>query len=143
MGHSMGGAGALSIALKNTKEYKSVSAFSPISDTVESDFCTDAMKLYFGNNQTAAEAYSPVRLIQKKIDQGIAGPNIIPPSLVYTGTADQWEKCLQSSKLKDIAGAGNLDMTFKMQAGYDHSYNFISTFIEDHIAFHAMWLKTG
>lgn len=63
MGHSMGGAGALSIALRNTEAFRSVSAFSPIASPHESGFCEDAYKKYFGNDMEAASQYSPVNLI--------------------------------------------------------------------------------
>jgi S-formylglutathione hydrolase len=92
----MGGAGALTVALKNAKDYCSVSAFSPIANPVESGFCKDAMSKYFGSDLQAANQYSPVALIEQKVKEGIPASDIIPPALVYTGTSDPWEKFLES-----------------------------------------------
>jgi len=143
MGHSMGGAGALSIALRNSGSFRSVSAFSPIANPVESGFCKKAFTKYFGNDKEAANQYSPVNLIKQKVDAGVPREAILPPAMIMTGTSDPCEHYLESKKLKDAAAQAQLDLTFTMQPGYDHSYNFISSFMEEHIAFHSMWLKTG
>jgi len=62
--------------------------------------------------------------------------------LIDTGTSDEWEHFLESKKLRDTVAEAGLNVNFRFQGGYDHSYNFISSFMKDHIDFHAMWLKT-
>lgn len=142
MGHSMGGNGALCVGMRSAG-WASVSAFAPISNPVESGCTSEAMGLYFGNNKTEAEKYSSSKIIQAKIAEGVAPKDVIPPTLVDTGTSDDFEEWLNSPELKNTAAAAGIKVNFRMQDGYDHSYNFITSFIEEHIDFHALYLKTA
>lgn len=132
MGHSMGGHGALTIALKNPGVYTSVSAFSPICHPIEAPWGKKALPLYLGNDQAAWKQYDAVELVKSYsgppmhllVDQGMAD-NFLPPMQ------------LQPETLEVACATKGLNLTLRRQTGYDHSYFFISTFIGDHLAYHA------
>jgi S-formylglutathione hydrolase len=134
MGHSMGGHGALTIALRNPGRYKSVSAFSPICSPMRCPWGVKALSGYLGEDRQAWRSYDATALIEDgaRVDE----------LLVDQGTADNFlETQLKPELLKQACTAANIPLTLRMQEGYDHSYFFISTFIEDHLRWHAARLK--
>merc|ERR1719291_1441497 len=134
MGHSMGGHGALTIALRNPGAYRSVSAFAPIVNPTEAPWGKKAFPLYLGDNQETWKEYDAVELIKK-----YSGPPV--RLLVDQGTSDNFLKeQLKPWALKAACDEKGIALTLRMQEGYDHSYYFISTFIKDHLEFHASQL---
>jgi S-formylglutathione hydrolase len=130
-GHSMGGHGALSIALKNPAYYKSVSAFAPISSPMRCPWGEKALTGYLGPDRSAWREYDSTVLIEER---GWRGPAL----LVDQGTRDQFlESQLKPELLRDACTRSAVALNLRLQEGYDHSYFFISTFIEDHLRFHA------
>ncbi|MEL7092059.1 MAG: S-formylglutathione hydrolase [Pseudomonadota bacterium] len=128
-GHSMGGHGALTMAMNTPGRFRSVSAFSPISNPTGSDWGRKQLSAYLGNDE-AAWAKHDASLVMA--ERGFDGP-----MLIDTGTQDQFLDLLRPETLAQAAAARRQQMTFRMQPGYDHSYFFVSTFMEDHVAFHA------
>lgn len=130
-GHSMGGHGALTIALKNPQNYKSVSAFSPICNPTAVPWGVKAFSGYLGEDRAAWAQYDATELLKT-----YAGPQL--PMLIDQGTADSFLATqLMPQALEAVAKERGHPLTLRMQQDYDHSYYFISSFIEDHIAFHA------
>ena len=130
-GHSMGGHGALSIALKNSEHYSSVSAFSPIANPINCPWGQKALGGYLGENQQDWLEYDSSELMKNSTGKPI-------PALVDQGDADNFlQEQLKPQALQAAAKASAYPLTLRMQAGYDHSYYFISTFIAEHIRFHA------
>jgi len=134
-GHSMGGNGALMVAARNPTVYKSLSAFAPISDP-KSGFSDDAYHYYFSDVEEA-KPFIAVEVINK------AGSALtLPPTLVDQGTKDEWTHWLGAEHLRTAFGSnGHKNATFRYQDGYDHGFNFVSTFLPEHIDFHAKHLK--
>ncbi len=131
-GHSMGGHGALTIALRNPELFKSVSAFSPIVSPLNCPWGDKAMTAYLGSDRAAWRAHDACALIEG--GYGKAFDEI----LVDQGLADSFLQAQLKPELLEEAGAeARLKVTVRRQDGYDHSYFFISTFIGDHVAFHA------
>ncbi|KRA53925.1 S-formylglutathione hydrolase [Pseudoxanthomonas sp. Root65] len=129
-GHSMGGHGALTIALKNPGRYRSVSAFSPIVAPSQVPWGEKAFGAYLGEDRDTWKAYDTVALI--------AGAQERLPLLVDQGDADEFlETQLKPERLQAAAEATGHPLTLRLQPGYDHSYYFIASFIGDHIAHHA------
>ncbi|MEO0379136.1 MAG: S-formylglutathione hydrolase [Pseudomonadota bacterium] len=128
-GHSMGGHGALTMAMSAPGQFKSVSAFAPISNPCASDWGRKQLTAYLGTDEAAWSPHDATLLMRAK---GFDGP-----MLIDTGTNDQFLDLLKPEALAEAATARRQEMTFRMQPGYDHSYFFISTFMEDHVAFHA------
>ena len=129
-GHSMGGHGALVIALRNPQEYLSVSAFSPICNPVSCAWGEKAFSNYLGEDRLAWRRYDATELM-KTSDSRL-------PILIDQGDADEFlTEQLKPGNLEAIAKERNLRYEYRLQAGYDHSYFFISSFIEDHLRFHA------
>lgn len=128
-GHSMGGHGALTIALSLPDRFASVSAFSPICNPMESDWGRKQFGAYLGDNTALWQAHDATMLMRA---HGFPGP-----VLIDTGTADQFGDLLKTEALAEAMIARRQHGTIRMQPGYDHSYFFISSFIEDHISFHA------
>ena len=130
-GHSMGGHGALTIALKNPGAYKSVSAFAPISSPMRAPWGEKALTGYLGAERAAWREYDATALLE---DRGWRGPSL----LVDQGTADQFlETQLKPQLLAEACRRAGVPLELRLQEGYDHSYYFIATFIEDHLRFHA------
>ncbi len=130
-GHSMGGHGALTIAFKNPAYYKSVSAFAPISSPMRCPWGQKALAGYLGTDRTQWREYDATALIA---DRGWNGPRL----LVDQGTNDQFlENQLKPELLKEACEQRGVPLALRMQDGYDHSYFFIASFIEDHLRFHA------
>ncbi|KNC66733.1 S-formylglutathione hydrolase [Pseudoalteromonas ardens] len=135
-GHSMGGHGALIIGLKNPTRYQSISAFSPISNPVDCPWGKKAFTGYLGADSTAWQAYDACHLLRQNEGDKKA------PILVDQGDADQFlTEQLKPEALEQAALAADHPFTLTMQPGYDHSYFFISTFIDSHLDFHAQYLK--
>jgi S-formylglutathione hydrolase len=133
-GHSMGGHGALTIALKNPHAYRSVSAFAPICSPMRCPWGKKALAGYLGGNRTRWRDYDTTALLE---DRGWSGP----PLLVDQGTKDPFlDDQLKPDLLKETCVQRNIPLELRMQEGYDHSYFFIASFIEDHLRFHARLL---
>ena len=133
-GHSMGGHGALTIALRNPGRFKSVSAFAPISSPINCPWGQKALSGYIGEDRQAWRAYDACALIE----DGARLPDV----LVDQGTADNFLKeQLKPELLQEACAKAGIPLTLRRQEGYDHSYYFISTFIEDHLRWHAQRLS--
>ena len=133
-GHSMGGHGALTIALKNPGRYRSVSAFSPIVAPTQVPWGQKAFAAYLGDDREAWKAWDTVELIRQAREQ--------LPLLVDQGDADEFlQGQLKPELLQAAAAEAGHPLTLRLQPGYDHSYYFIASFIGDHIAHHAAALK--
>lgn len=133
-GHSMGGHGALTIALKNPDRYRSVSAFAPIVAPSQVPWGQKALPRYLGDDPKTWRPYDTIALIE----DGHRFPGTI---LVDQGYADKFlEPQLQHWRLDAAARAAGQALTLRVHAGYDHSYYFIQTFMEDHLLHHAQAL---
>jgi S-formylglutathione hydrolase len=134
MGHSMGGHGALMIALKNPQRYRAVSAFSPVVAPSQVPWGQKALSAYLGEDPEAWAQYDTVRLLQ-------AGAKVDGEILVDVGTADPFlEKQLRPELLQVAAQTAGQALRLRRQPGYDHSYYFIASFMGEHIAHHATCL---
>lgn len=133
-GHSMGGHGALTIALKNSERFKSCSAFAPICRPSEASWSKPSFEKYLGMDQSTWRKYDACDLI--------ADGKRFSPILVDQGDVDQWkdEGC-RPQALVDAVQGKNIDLTMRIQTGYDHYYLFVSTFMHEHIEWHAEHLK--
>lgn len=130
MGHSMGGHGALTIALKNPGIYRAVSAFAPICSPLNCPWGEKALSGYIGNNKVDWEQYDTCALVAKAEEK--------LPLLVDQGQDDNFlAEQLKPELLQAACQQSKHPLTLRMHAGYDHSYFFIATFIEDHILHHA------
>lgn len=128
-GHSMGGHGALTLALKNPGRYRSVSAFAPIVAPSQAPWGEKALGRYLGPDRAAWRAHDSVALIE----DGARAPEI----LVDQGGADSFlERQLKPELLEAACREAGIPLTLRIQQGYDHSYYFISTFMEDHLRWH-------
>ena len=128
-GHSMGGHGALTLAMGLPGRYRSVSAFAPIGHTSASDWGRKQLAAYLGSDEAAWAPHDATLLMRKT---GFDGP-----VLIDTGTKDQFIDLLKPEALAAAMAERRQQAIFRMQPGYDHSYFFVSTFMPDHIAFHA------
>ena len=129
-GHSMGGHGALICALRNPGHYRSLSAFAPIANPMDCPWGEKAFSRYLGSDRDQWRAWDTCALLQ-------SAPERLP-ILVDQGDADGFlDNQLKPQALKQAADAANHPLTLRMQPGYDHSYYFIATFIEDHLRHHA------
>lgn len=136
-GHSMGGHGALVVALRNPDRYRSVSAFAPIASATSCPWGQKALAAYLGEDRQAWRENDASLLIA---DRGWSGP----PILVDQGTQDPFlEKQLMPGRLVEAARHAGVPLELRMQPGYDHSYYFIATFIAEHLRFHARHLAAG
>jgi S-formylglutathione hydrolase len=129
-GHSMGGHGALTIALRNPDRYKSVSAFSPIVSPLNCPWGEKALGAYLGSDKAAWREYDACSLIE----DGARVADI----LVDQGTSDNFlEEQLKPRLLVDACDKAGIPFSLNMREGYDHSYYFIATFMADHLRWHA------
>ncbi|WP_299736007.1 S-formylglutathione hydrolase [uncultured Roseobacter sp.] len=128
-GHSMGGHGALTMAMALPGRYRSVSAFAPISNPTASDWGRKQLSAYLGSDEAKWADHDATLLMQEK---GFDGP-----ILIDTGTNDQFIDLLKPEALAQAVAARRQQATLRLQPGYDHSYFFVSTFMEEHVAFHA------
>ena len=129
-GHSMGGHGALTIALRNPNRFRSVSAFAPIVAPSQVPWGQKALGAYLGNNADAWRAHDAIALIEDGAR--------LPELLVDQGDADNFlAEQLRPELLAAACADAGIALTLRMQPGYDHSYQFISTFMADHLRWHA------
>lgn len=128
-GHSMGGHGALTLAMGLPGRFRSVSAFAPICHPSNGDWGRKQLGAYLGPD-SAEWAKHDATLMMRNVGLDI-------PLLVDTGASDQFIDLLQPEALAQAVMARRLPATLRLQKGYDHSYFFVSTFMEDHISFHA------
>ncbi|HQY44681.1 MAG TPA: S-formylglutathione hydrolase [Paracoccaceae bacterium] len=128
-GHSMGGHGALTLAMRLPGRFRSVSAFAPIAHPTQSDWGRKQFTAYLGPDEAAWAAHDATLLMRRR---GFDGP-----VLVDQGSKDQFLDLLKPEALAHAMMERRQNGLFRMQAGYDHSYFFVSTFMADHIAFHA------
>jgi S-formylglutathione hydrolase len=128
-GHSMGGHGALTLAMGLPGRFKSVSAFAPIANPSASDWGKKQLGAYLGEDHAAWAAHDATLMMQKT---GFDGP-----VLIDTGTKDQFIDLLSPEALSQAIAARRQQAIVRLQPGYDHSYFFVSTFMEEHVAFHA------
>ena len=134
-GHSMGGHGALTVALRHPGWFRSVSAFAPIVAPSQVPWGEKALGNYLGEDRLAWRAYDAVALIEDgaRVDE----------LLVDIGDADPFlDRELRPELLEEACANAGIPLTLRRQAGYDHSYYFISTFMADHIRWHAERLKS-
>ena len=129
-GHSMGGHGALTIALRNPGRFRSVSAFAPIVSPLNCPWGEKALGGYLGPDRAAWREYDACALIEDGAR--------LPDLLVDQGIADNFlDEQLKPHLLQEACDRAGIDATIRMQPGYDHSYYFISSFMADHVAWHA------
>lgn len=129
-GHSMGGHGALTIALRNPERFRSVSAFAPIVSPLHCPWGEKALSGYLGDDRQKWRQYDACALIEDGAR--------LPDLLVDQGEADGFlAEQLKTERLVEACAKAGQPATIRMQPGYDHSYYFISTFMADHVAWHA------
>ena len=133
-GHSMGGHGALTMAMSLPGRYRSVSAFAPICSPTTADWGRKQLTAYLGTDETTWAAHDASLMMEKV---GFNGP-----VLIDTGTSDQFIDLLKPEALSAAIAKRRQEATVRLQPGYDHSYFFVSTFMEDHVTFHADALYT-
>eukprot|EP00252_Welwitschia_mirabilis_P018123 TRINITY_DN40327_c0_g1_i1.p1 TRINITY_DN40327_c0_g1~~TRINITY_DN40327_c0_g1_i1.p1 ORF type:complete len:286 (+),score=36.13 TRINITY_DN40327_c0_g1_i1:278-1135(+) len=136
-GHSMGGHGALTIFLKNKSKFKSVSAFAPISNPIECPWGQKAFRNYLGNEKSCWEEYDATCLVKKC--KGLS-----TPILIDQGDKDAFlESQLLPHKFEAACKEAHIPLNLRIQAGYDHSFFFIATFIDEHIEYHSKILLSS
>ncbi|TCT34671.1 S-formylglutathione hydrolase [Martelella mediterranea] len=129
-GHSMGGHGAMTIALKNPERFKSCSAFAPIVSPMTSDWSIGALEQYLGKDQSQWRQYDACALVEDGAR--------FPEFLIDQGKADGFlENGLKPWMFEDAVKGTDIALTLRMHERYDHSYYFISTFMDDHLRWHA------
>lgn len=136
-GHSMGGHGALTIGLRNAPRFKSISAFSPIVSPLHCPWGHKALTAYLGDDQALWVKYDAVELMKKIKD----GTSHLPPIKISQGLADNFlEEQLKPHLLENAANEVKYPFEINVHSGYDHSYFFIASFIDEHLRFHAQYL---
>ena len=133
-GHSMGGHGALTISLRNPGRFRSTSAFAPIASPMNCPWGEKALSGYLGDNRSQWREYDACALIEDGAR--------LPDLLVEQGRADDFlDEQLKTHLLDEACRKADIAITIRMREGYDHSYFFVSSFIDDHIAWHAERLE--
>ncbi|MEI2263790.1 S-formylglutathione hydrolase [Erwinia sp. CGal63] len=133
MGHSMGGHGALMLALRNPQRFVSASAFAPIVNPSQVPWGEKAFTAYLGEDRSLWEAWDSCSLLLQATQP--------LPMLLDQGDSDQFlADQLRPERLEAIAQEKGYPLTVRIQPGYDHSYYFIASFVEDHLRFHAKYL---
>lgn len=136
-GHSMGGHGALTLALRHPDLFRSVSAFAPICSPTRCPWGEKAFTAYLGQDRAAWDRHDAARLIESGAAKGVFDDILIDQGDADSFLTDQ----LKPELLVAASEAMGQRLTLRMQPGYDHSYFFMTSFIADHIAFHAKRLK--
>lgn len=137
MGHSMGGHGALTIALKNAQQYQSVSAFAPICAPTQCQWGHKALSAYLGDDRALWAQYDTCALVAAS-----SGGDM--PLLVEQGTDDPFlSEQLRPALLQEVCADQHHPLELRLREGYDHSYFFIASFIGEHIAYHASHLSAA
>ena len=132
-GHSMGGHGALTIALKHPDRFRSASAFAPIVQPSTAGWSKPAFQKYLGEDETAWRAYDACALVEDGAR--------FPEFLIDQGKADGFlDEGLRPWLFEDVCRKAGIPLSLNMREGYDHSYFFISTFMDDHLRWHAQRL---
>ncbi|GAF62943.1 S-formylglutathione hydrolase [Psychrobacter sp. JCM 18903] len=133
-GHSMGGLGALNIGMLNPERYSSISAFSPISNPVNSPWGQKAFTAYLGEDKANWLNYDPSELMKRATE--------LVPAKVDQGESDNFlVEQLKPEALLAAAESNDYPLMYQLHEGYDHSYYFIASFIEEHLRFHAKHLS--
>ncbi|WP_118133505.1 S-formylglutathione hydrolase [Oceanicella sp. SM1341] len=132
-GHSMGGHGAITLALRNPGAYRSLSAFAPIANPTASDWGRKQLTAYLGSDESKWTGHDSTLLVR---DAGWKGD-----ILVDQGASDQFLDLLKPESLSAALAASRTPSVFRMQPGYDHSYFFVQSFAADHVDWHADRLK--
>ncbi|QBF29865.1 S-formylglutathione hydrolase [Thalassococcus sp. S3] len=127
-GHSMGGHGALTLAMAHPERFRSVSAFAPIANPTASDWGRKQLSAYLGADEAKWIRHDSTLMMQ---ETGFDGP-----ILIDTGTSDQFIDLLRPEALAAAIAKKRQQAVMRMQPGYDHSYFFVSSFMEEHVAFH-------
>lgn len=138
-GHSMGGHGALTLALNHPDLFRSVSAFAPIASPARCAWGEKAFTAYLGDDHAAWDRHDAAKLIEAAAARGVYDDILIDQGDADGFLADQ----LKPELLTAAAKASGQKLTLRMQPGYDHSYFFMASFIADHVAFHAARLKAS
>ncbi len=128
-GHSMGGHGAITLALNNPERFQSLSAFAPIANPTESDWGRKQLAAYLGTDEAKWAPHDATLLIRNKGWHG--------DILVDQGTSDPFLELLKPESLSQALASERVPSVFRMQANYDHSYFFVSSFSADHVDWHA------
>jgi S-formylglutathione hydrolase len=128
-GHSMGGHGALTLAMGLPGRFRSVSAFAPICNPTATEWGRKQLTAYLGSDESLWQPHDAAQLMEK---QGFDGPLMID-----TGTKDQFGALLGTEAMARAVAARRQPAVLRLQQGYDHSYFFVASFMDDHIAFHA------
>ena len=134
-GHSMGGHGALTLALKHPEKFKSVSAFAPICAPSQCPWGEKAFSNYLGSDQAEWLKHDATALVQKKTAH-------FADILIDQGLSDQFYSQLNPALFQQACQAAGQPLTLREHAGYDHGYYFIQSFIDDHLQFHAVQLES-
>ena len=132
-GHSMGGHGAIILGIRNPHEFRSVSAFAPIASASRSGWGQHALTAYLGADRRRWSEYDAAAVIRAK-----PSPHEL---LVDQGMADPYLEQLLPNELKEACRTSGQRLTYRERAGYDHGYYFVSTFIAEHLRFHAEALR--
>jgi len=133
-GHSMGGHGAITIGLKNPQAYRAISAFAPIASTLNSAWAGTALRAYLGSDKGTWQQYDAAWLAEHQPSQHTL--------LVDQGKSDPFLDQLRPDDLKTACEASGQQLQLRWHDGYDHGYYFISSFIEQHLRFHAAELRS-
>lgn len=133
-GHSMGGHGAITLALRHPGRYRSVSAFAPICAAAQAPWGRKAFAAYLGGNPAAWQAHDATALIAQPLSERL-------PLLVDQGEADEFLPQLRPDLLQAACERAGHPLTLRMHAGHDHSYYFMASFMADHMAHHAAALR--
>ncbi|WP_366656710.1 S-formylglutathione hydrolase [Fodinicurvata sp. EGI_FJ10296] len=137
-GHSMGGHGALVLALRQPGRYRSVSAFAPIVNPMDCPWGEKAFTAYLGDDREEWEAYDACALVEA----GAKAGNPRQPLFIDQGEADGFlDEQLKPERLEDVCEKHDHPLMMRRQTGYDHSYFFIASFIEDHLRYHGEHLR--
>ena len=134
-GHSMGGHGALTIAMTHPEKFKSVSAFSPICNPTQSDWGKKQLSAYLGDDEENWRKHDASILMEENGFDGHV--------LIDTGTEDQFSELLKTEAMATAIANRRQSASLRLQPGYDHSYFFVSTFMADHLEHHANELAKG
>ena len=134
-GHSMGGHGALTLALKYPEKFKSVSAFAPICAPSQCPWGEKAFSNYLGSDQAEWQKHDATALVQTKTAH-------FADILIDQGLSDQFYSQLNPALFQQACQAAGQPLTLREHAGYDHGYYFIQSFIDDHLQFHAVQLES-
>lgn len=133
-GHSMGGHGALVLALRQPGRFASVSAFAPVVNPMDAPWGQKAFKNYLGEERGDWRQYDACELVVKGVSR--------QPLFIDQGEADDFlDEQLKPERLETVCRTNNHPLTLRRQPGYDHSYFFIASFIDDHLRYHAKYLK--